>query len=243
MAACATRVSASFPAMATGYPQGAATLPTRLEHDHADNHQITACPPAQRARLLPGPAREHVDHRPPPPAAWTPPRPQCRRPGPCWLPHPRILKTHSRARRGAQTAGRRADLSDLARRLASCALVPRRCSAFLRVLLRLQNGFAGSGPPLDDRVGGGSAAAVPGAKRLPNQGDLRSPPQVYSGSARITESAAFRPYGCPGSTSPSVISPTRGSRAPSRRSGRLRRLHEACVERCRLGRYVSLGRS
>jgi len=103
MAACATRVSASFPAMATGYPQGAATLPTRLEHDHASNHQITACPSAQRARLLPGPAREHVDHRPRPPAARTPPRPQCRRPGPCWPLRHRILKTHRRARRDAQT--------------------------------------------------------------------------------------------------------------------------------------------
>jgi hypothetical protein len=39
---------------------------------HACNHPITAVPPERHACLLPGAARQHVDHRPSPPAASRP---------------------------------------------------------------------------------------------------------------------------------------------------------------------------
>ena len=37
-----------------------------MEHDHDRNHPSTAVPPARRALLLPGSARQLVDHRSPP---------------------------------------------------------------------------------------------------------------------------------------------------------------------------------
>ena len=43
--------------------------PSRLEHDDARNHSITAVPPAQHACVLSGPARQRMDHRPAPSAA------------------------------------------------------------------------------------------------------------------------------------------------------------------------------
>ena len=45
---------------------------SHLEHYHARIHPITAVPPAQRARLLPSPARQLLDHRPAPSAASRP---------------------------------------------------------------------------------------------------------------------------------------------------------------------------
>ena len=69
---------------------------------------------------------------------------------------------------------------------------------------------------LDGRVGGGVDRGSAGCQAAAKSRGSAQPTTGIQRICPITESAAFRPHGCPGSTSPSVISPTRGSPAPSR---------------------------